>query len=224
MYKIQVFLLIIVLVGAAGGCAVVNFSGHYYDLPPNTSSEVHGLFRKIVTELPLRYSYKYVVLSDAEFEKSKGIPAISEDTVIIPENFLRYVYQNYYDDRTIILSSIIVHELCHKEYGLPSKPPKEHFKVDQCAIALIGQENTGATYYYQSLYVMKNYWFARKGMAGHAFNVGWNVANAAVLALTGHGVFADWFATDLEERMRLISRNYDLLPHHCFPRSKGPHI
>lgn len=171
---------------------------------------------------PRKHSYKYVILSDAEFQKSRGIPAISEDTVIVPENFLKYIYQNYYVHRKIILCSVIVHEVCHKEYDLPSQPPGQHFEVDRRAILLLGKIKISPTDYYRSLWVMKNYWFARKGMAGHAFNAGWNAANAASLVLIGHARFADWFATDLDERMRLITRNFKIPVRDCFPRSTSP--
>jgi len=204
------------------GCFVVNFSGNYYALPTNCPAEIQGMWNKLMAELALKNSYRYVVLTDAQFEKSVGIPAISQHTVILPENFIKYVYQNYYDYRFVILTAVITHELCHPEYGLPSKPAKEHFKVDQVAIALLGKGQVNATFYYQSLYVMRNYWFARKGMGGHAFNVGWNAANAAAMVVTGHGYFADWFATDLDERMRLIARSTKLMTTDCFPRSSGP--
>jgi len=205
----------------AAGCSVVNFSGNYYDLPQNYRQEIQWTWKKLIKELPLKKSYRYVILTDQQFEKAKGIPAISETTVILPENFIKYVYQNYYDFRTVIFASVITHELCHVEFNLPSTPPKEHFKVDQVAIKLLGKGQVTTTFYYQSLYVMRNYWFARKGMAGHAFNVGWNVANAAALVATGHGRFGDWFATDLDERMGLIRQNYKLLTTDCFARSGG---
>ena len=124
------------------------------------------MWGKLLNDLSLQGKYKYVILADSEFKKSTGIPAISEHTVIIPENFLKYIYQNYYEHRFIILSAVITHELCHAEFHLPSAPPKEHFKADQHAIALLGKGKVSATFYYQSLYVMKNYWFARKGVAG----------------------------------------------------------
>lgn len=204
------------------GCATVNFSGNYYRLPTNYRQEVQQTWDKLIGELPLKNSYQYVILTDAQFKKSKGIPAISERTVILPESFLKYVYQNYYDHRVVILSAVITHEMCHVEFDLPSQPPPEHFKVDQAAIRLLGKGMVSATFYYQSLYVMRNYWFARKGMGGHAFNVGWNAAQVAALAVTGHGFFADWFATDLEERLRRIAGSTRLLTTECFPRSAGP--
>ena len=211
-----------VLFLSISGCSVVNFSGNYYDLPSQTPTEVSRMWHQITRDLPLKYSYKYTVLKDPQFKKSCGIPALAGDTVIIPEKFLAYTYQNYYKHRMIILTSVIVHEICHREYDLPSTPPETHFEVDRRAIALLGKGNLSPTYYYQSLYVMKNYWFARKGLAGHAFNAGWNAANMATLALFGHARFADWFATDLEQRMALIGKHYKLVTHRCFTRSGGP--
>lgn len=192
------------------GCSFVNFSGNYYDLPPDAYSQVHVLWKGLMRDLPRKHSYRYVILPDSEFKKSKGIPAIAEDTVIVPEKFLKYIYQNYYDHREVILESVIVHEICHKEYALPSKPAREHFEADRRAIELLKNIKISPGDYYRSLGVMKNYWFARKGVAGHAFNASWNAVNAASLALIGHGWFADWFATDLEERMGMIAKNYKI--------------
>ncbi len=222
MFRLKLILSALIFLPAIAGCSFVNFSGNYYDLPPAAYSDVHRMWRGLKKDLALKHSYKYVILADREFKKSRGIPAIAGDTVIIPENFLKYIYQNYYDHRLVILTSVIVHEMCHREYDLPSKPPEQHFQVDRYAIALLGKGEGSATYYYQSLQVMKDYWFARKGVAGHAFNAGWNAANAAALMLTGHGHFADWFATDLDERMRLIARSYPLATRAAFPRSTGP--
>ena len=67
---------------------------------------------------------------------------------------------------------------------------------------------------------MRSYWFARKGVGGHMFNVGWNVLNLVCMAYTGSGYFANWFATDLEGRLKLISREYKVRSGISFKRSK----
>ena len=128
-------------------------------------------------------------------------------------------YQNYYDHRFKILASVIVHEMVHTEYGLPSKPADKHVQVDFVALDLLSADGDVAADYYRSLFVMKNYWFARKGVAGHALNAGWNAANAALLVFGGPAMFADWYATDLSGRMRQISQRYQLRTIKCFERS-----
>lgn len=208
---------------AMQGCSVVNFSANYYTPPPEHLQEIHGLWKKLMADLPLKHGYRYVIVGESEAKGLKGIPAITQDnTVVLPENFVKYVYQNYYDDRMKVFTCIIVHELCHREYGLPSSPPEEHFKVDLQAIKLLGADATTAHNYYKSLYVMRNYWYARKGVAGHTFNVGWNAVNAASVALGGPGAFVDWFATDLDRRLNMLEKNYRIWAGGAFERSTSP--
>ncbi len=166
--------------------------------------------------------YQFRIVGGKDSDRLKGIPAISDKTVLIPDDFIKYIFQNYYNDRFKILSATIVHEVCHAEFGLPSRPPKEHFKADLKAIGLLDGNAATADYFYKSLYVVKDYWFARKGVAGHALNAGWNAVNAAVLVLGGPAHFADFFATDLSERMNLITQAFHLRGGEKFHRSAGP--
>ena len=205
------------------GCSVMNFSANYYSPPPLYQQEIHGLWTKLTSELPLKNKYTYRIVTEQQAKGLKGIPAISGNTMILPENFVKYIYQNYYDDRMKVLTCVIVHELCHREFGGLSAPPEEHFKVDVQAIELLGGDRLAtANYYYKSLCVMKNYWYARKGVAGHAFNTGWNLANAASAALGGPAAFVDWFATDLDRRLNMLKKKYKIIVTGAFERSASP--
>ena len=205
------------------GCSVVNFSGNYYNLPQNYKNEITGLWLQLNSALPLKHKYTINLAAEEEIKGLKGIPALTQNnTVIMPVNFVKYVYQNYYDDRIKIFTCVIVHEMAHAEFGLPSQPPDAHFKTDFAAIKLLGdQDSNSAQYFYNSFKVLHNYWFARKGMAGHTLNVGWNVANAAALAYGGTANFKDWFATDIKIRLKLLRKNFTIDRRAAFKRSRG---
>jgi len=213
--------LLIFFILTISGCATINFSANYYTPPDNYLTEVKTLWNKVTSEIPLEYKYSVTIARGQDSKKLKGIPAISNNIVILPEEFIKYVYQNYYNDRNIIFTCTIVHEVSHTEFNLPSSPPEQHFQTDVKAIQLLGSKDSDTTNnYYKSLQVMRNYWFARKGMAGHALNVGWNALNVAALVFLGHGYFVDWFATDLTERLNLISKGFSIPSGACFKRSK----
>ncbi|MFC1594592.1 hypothetical protein ACFL38_04625 [Candidatus Omnitrophota bacterium] len=196
---------------ACCGCATMNFSAHYYTPPSDYQDEAKILFHKVTSDLPLKRNYGMRIVTEQESKSLKGIPAISNATLILPDNFLKYVYQNYYDDRHIIITCIIAHEICHTEFGLASSPPEAHVKTDIQAIALLGTTDTNTpALYYKSLRVMHNYWFARKGVAGHTFNVGWNIINAAAMVFGLPGIFVDWYATDLNQRLKFIAHYHNL--------------
>ncbi|HOW35534.1 MAG TPA: hypothetical protein PL155_03900 [Candidatus Omnitrophota bacterium] len=201
------------------GCSTVNFSANYYTPPENYQYEIVQLWQKLQVQLKLQDGYKVNLIEGKDANKQKGIPFISGQTVFLPKDFVKYVYQNYYDDRFKILTNVIAHEVCHPEYNLPSKPPDEHAKTDFAAIKLLGSNAETAEYYYKSLYVMRNYWFARKGMAGHALNAGWNMMSAASLVFGGPTFFMDLYATDLDRRMKLISKEYKLSSNACFKQT-----
>lgn len=206
---------------AAGvsGCAFVNFSANYYTPPAGYQLEVRELWQKLNSEIAFKGKYTYHLVGGSDADRLNGIPAISGNTVLIPNDFVKYVYQNYYDDRFKILAATAVHEICHAEFGLPSRPPSEHFKTDVKAIGLLGGNAAAANDFCKSLFVVKDYWFARKGVAGHALNAAWNTANAASLALGGPARFADLFATDLSERISLIVKGFHLPRERKFSRS-----
>lgn len=202
-----------------GGCSTVNFSANYYTLPKAYYTEVLGVWSELNLQFNLPPAYSVRVLTGEEERKSKGIPFISGNTVYLPEIFIKYVYQNYYDDRLIVLTSVITHEICHKLYGLPSEPADEHFKTDAAAIKLLGTSQETVRNYYNSLVVTKNYCFARKGMAGHALNVGLNALSVGSMVMGGPGVFIDLYATDLTRRIKLIKRAFRLGSVKGFPKT-----
>ncbi len=202
------------------GCSFLNFSANYYDLPDHYQQEISALWTKLQTELALSNQYQVRVIDGRASDKLNGIPAISGQTVMLPIDFIKYVYQNYYDDRFQILGNVIVHEIIHTEFGLPSKPADKHVQVDYLAIKMLGDNSDAAADYVRSLVVIKNYWFARKGVAGHALNAGWNAANAASLFFGGPAMFADWYATDLSDRIKRIIKQYQLGPVSGFKRSR----
>ena len=212
-----VFMLCCLLV--TSGCSVINFSANYYTPPGNYQAEIMSIWRDLNVQIPFKNQYKISLMQRRDSRKLNGIPAISDKTVFLPLDFVKYVYQNYYDDRVKIFVSVIIHEVSHVEYGLPSKPPKQHVKTDVTAIKLLGEETAIAQDYYRSLFVVKNYWFARKGVAGHSLNAGWNILNGASLFFGGPAYFADFFATDLSQRMKIIAQHYALPSRKCFKRS-----
>jgi len=213
------FGLLLLLLFFISGCATLNFSANYYSPPSNYKSEVNNLWTEINSNFSLKYKYTLRIVDDNECQMP-GIPENDNGVVKLPVNYLKYVYQNYYDNRFTILTCLIVHELCHSEYDLPDNPPETHFQTDLKAISLLSCYTTiSAEDYYKSIYVVKNYWFARKGIAGHAFNVGWNALQIVSLVNGGSYCFMDWFATDLDVRLNLLSSKYEKMPP-CFAITK----
>lgn len=215
-------LLFLTLLPLLTGCATVNFSALNYTPPPNYKSEVTKLWKELTYALPLKYKYSMRIVSDKECNK-KGVPGIKNGTVLVPNNFVKYIYQNYYENRFIILTCLVAHELCHAEYNLSMGTPEVHFQTDAKAVSLLRSNTTISAYdYYRSMSVVKNYWYARKGVAGNALNVGWNIAQVASLVAGGPYYFRDWFAVDVDKRLNLISKRYGKPKPRCFNISKGP--
>jgi len=208
------------MVLSLSGCSFINFSANYYRPPANYQQEIVLIWKNLTAQIPLKYDYKISIIGGKDSDRLNGVPAISERNVLLPGDFVKYVYQNYYDDRSKIFSSVIIHEIAHVEFDLPSKPVEKHVETDMRAIQLLGGGESTVRYYYRSLYAMKNYWFARKGVAGHALNAGWNALNLGSLALGGPAAFIDWYATDLEKRMGLIAKHYGLRARGPFKRSR----
>jgi hypothetical protein len=211
------------LCSLASGCATVNFSANYYTLPENYQAEVLDVWQKLYLQYQLTDGYRISVIEGDDEKKAKGIPFISGQTVYLPKIFVKYVYQNYYDDRFIVLTSVISHELCHKLYNLPSEPPDAHVQTDLAAIRLLGASQETVKNYFNSLVVVKNYCFARKGMAGHALNVGINALSVGSVIMGGPGVFGDLYATDLTRRLKLLKREYRLRSFKPFAKTQEPH-
>jgi len=120
MYKFRLMVLFVVL--SLSGCSVINFSANYYTPPANYQNEILQIWKKLKGQIPLKYDYKLSIIGGKDFNKLNGIPAISNRNVLLPEDFVKYVYQNYYDDRSKIFSSVIVHEISHSRTKLRIKP------------------------------------------------------------------------------------------------------
>ena len=102
MNKKQLLLPILIL-SLLSGCATLNFSANYYSPPSNYKAEVEKLWKELIYNLPLKYSYSIQIVSDEECN-TKGIPGINNGVVKIPDNFIKYMYQNYYEHKFIILT------------------------------------------------------------------------------------------------------------------------
>lgn len=220
----RIFIVIFLSFGLVG-CATVNFSANYYTPPENYQAEVRTQFNGLISHLNTSHHYDLTIVSKDHLLKNKGIPEIEGDTLRLPENFIKYIYQNYYNDRFTILICVITHEICHTEYNLSdTSTPQAHFQTDLQAIKMLEMWkfpiSVTASDYYKSLFVLRNYWVARKGVGGHLFNIGWNVLNAATLAYAGSGTFVDWFATDVDGRMSLLVRQFGIKDYTCFKRSQ----
>lgn len=215
-------LYILVLLITTNGCATINFSANYYTPPENYQIEVRKLWNELLIKLPLKYSYNMSIVSDNGCKGMKGVPEIESGNVRLPDNFVKYVYQNYYDDRFKIMTCIIAHELCHSEYNIGMESPEVHVQVDARAGELL-ERNTDISPqdFYSSLFVLRNYWIARKGVVGHLSNIGWNAISLVSLLYGGSYYFVDWFATDLDKRMAAIYRagkETGVIEHRCFKR------
>ena len=205
------------------GCSTINFSANYYTPPDYYKEEVYALLDEIQSYLPLKYKYTMKITEDNESQGTKGVPEIRGTHIKLTNNLVKYVYQNYFDERHKIIACVIVHEMSHSEFNMLSEPVETHFQVDLKAVSLL-ENSTSITPkdFYYSLIVLKNYWFARKGVAGHAVNVGWNVLNAAALVYVGHGSFVNWFATDIRGRLKRFRKHYNQDIGKGYERSTSP--
>ena len=149
-------------------------------------------------------------------DKSTSTPGVPEIKMMLPPNysvympdyFVRYVYEFYYNNREVIFNSIFAHEIAHAEFNLPDKPPEKHYLVDGAAIVNFFP-NTQVTddNFYSSLCVISYYWQARKGAGGHLFNIGWNALNIYAIAMGGIGSIGDLYATDISTRLNLLQKD-----------------
>ena len=210
----RIFVLIFLSFGLVG-CATVNFSSKYYQLPENYKEDIETILRSVI--LPIKSSRPWYICVDECDKSASGIPYTDKTTAIyLPKTFLQYVYEFYYNDRRTIILCTFLHEIAHTEFNLPSKPPDQHYLTDKATIENLFYSpiNSISTAFftpsdmYSSLLVMQDYWRARKGLGGHLFNIGWNVLNLATLAYAGSGTFVDWFATDIATRINLLRRDY----------------
>ena len=186
------------------GCATLNFSSKYYELPPNYKDDIDKVWNNIIAKVPLKYTYSYRITQDKE-TKFAGIPQAEGTIISLPDYFIRYVYEFYYNDREAILTCIILHEMAHTEFNLLIfEPPEQHYLTDKAAIDnfLLFTPYT-ANHYYCSFKILGDYWQARKGVGGHLLAFTTNVALAYFTGIT-----VDWFTTDINTRLNLIIRDY----------------
>lgn len=221
VYKVNLAVVVVSGILVLVGCAAVNFSANYYKPPEKYQAEVKKLWGQYLSYAALANEYKLDIVTDRDVRN--GSPLIEQTTVKIPDNFIKYVYQNYYESRFKVLLCVASHEICHSEYRLYDQSnPKAHFVVDQRAIELVKAKTTCTDAdYYNSLRVVKDYWFARKGVGGHMLNAGWNLSCVASMYYGGPGYFRDWYATDLSARLGLIARQYKIKRGSRFKRSNG---
>jgi hypothetical protein len=225
--------VILILVLLLSGCAAVNFSSKYYNPPSSYQNDVELISAKLISGLKtkpgLKYNYKIKICSEKE-TKPSGIPQVALNkevpdgrnfTIYLPEYFIRYVYEFYYNYREVILASIIAHEIAHREFNLPDTPPATHYLTDKEAISkILPYTPATTTDFYNSLYVLHYYWKARKGVAGHAGNVLLNVGSVASAAFGGPSFFGDLFATDVTTRIYKFRHDFPAYSKITFKRSK----
>ncbi|MCX5696240.1 MAG: hypothetical protein NTW18_06275 [Candidatus Omnitrophica bacterium] len=215
------------------GCAAINFSSKYYNPPPSYHNDVESICAKLISNLKihpgLKYNYKIKICSERE-TKTAGIPQVGVDkelpgdisyTIYIPEYFIRYVYEFYYNYRKVILASIVTHEIAHREFDLADTPPTAHYLTDKAAVnKLLPYTPATTTDFYNSLYVLHYYWKARKGVAGHAGNILLNAGSLASAAFGGPTYFGDLFATDVTTRIYKFRHDFPAYSKITFKRSK----
>lgn len=205
----RIFIVILLSLGLVG-CATVNFSSKYYTLPENYKDDIALVFNTITKSISLKYAYAYRITKDNE-TATPGVPQNENCVISIPDYFIRYVYEFYYNNRFEIFICLFLHEIAHSEFNLPSEPPKTHYLCDREAIEkLLKPYNTlyGVNDFYSTLCVIDNYWRARKGLGGHFFNIGWNALNAISLFYGGSGSIGDLYAVDIATRVQLMRRDY----------------
>lgn len=225
------FIYLLILSLLLSGCAAVNFSSKYYNPPPNYRNDVESISARLIANLKtnpgLKYNYKIKICSERE-TKPSGIPQVALDkevpggtnfTIYLPEYFIRYIYEFYYNYREVILASIIAHEIAHREFNLPDTPPAAHYLTDkEAVIKLLPHTPATATDFYNSLYVLHYYWKARKGVAGHAGNILLNAGSLASAAFGGPSYFGDLFATDVTTRIYKFRRDFPVYSKITFKR------
>ncbi len=195
-----------------------------YDLTSSHQVEVQSYLSNLQSQLPLKHSYRLRILPNSDMKETRGVPAITGTTILLPEDFIRYVFAEYYTDRATILTCVLAHEICHTEYGLPSEPPQVHTQTDIAAIKVMGENHQTVNNYYHSLRVVQRYWSASRSKIGKAGNIAWNVASAASMAYGGPGMFVNWYATDLKVRLKQLRKHYEIDRRQGFRPSTPPEL
>lgn len=214
--------IITMAVALLSGCATLNFSAHYYTLPTNYQEDFKRCWIDLTSKLDLVDTYIIDITTDKGTKGTAGVPEIEGTTIRVPLNYIKYVYQNYYNDRCKIFKCILTHEICHTEYSMRMGTLQQHYEVDRKAISmLIFAGEATSEDYYKSLFVTSDYWFSRKGVLGHVGNFLWNALNIFSLAYTGVGEVGNLYATDLSWRMIFIAGDYEVESGSKFERSSS---
>ena len=215
------FIFIVFVAFFLSGCATAqkNSFQDFAIQEQEYKNESLQIFANIQRNYSFKYNYKMYFPQGKEAKKLKGVPSISNDVIIMPETFLAYVYKNYYNDRLIILTCVLVHEMSHREFNLPSKPPKEHVQTDIQAIQLLGGDEQTVQNFCKTLKVVQQYWVDSKGLSGSMLNIGWNLANVASLAYGGPAFFHDWLASDAKIRRKLLIKHFHIKGNPSFIKS-----
>lgn len=221
--KSQIIILIIGLLLFLPGCTTVNFSSKYYNLPTGYEKDIDEVWNDIMTKVPLKYElyYFYKIVKDNE-TSTPGVPEIRplgtgskyNMVVMIPEYFIKYIYEFYYPKyHKEIIACIFAHELGHPESDHSSNNQEDHFLCDKYSINNLLLPPTNSDTYYSMLIVVKQYWSARKGIGGHLFNFALNLATITYLKST-----MDLFGTDLNYRISKFNSE-EPSPKFCFERN-----
>ena len=207
------------------GYASVNFSSKYYTLPADYQKDIDEVWNDMMTKVPLKHElyYFYRIVKDNQTSLA-GVPEIrklgvgsdNNMVVLIPEYFIKYVYEFYYPKyHKEIISCLFAHELGHPESGYSSENQNDHFLCDKYSIKNLLLPPANSDTYYSMLIVVKQYWSARKGIGGHLFNFGLNLATITYLKST-----IDLFGTDLNYRISKFNSS-EPPPRFCFKRSNN---
>ena len=191
-------ILLILFIFSIFGCATIPSTLLSY----NYQTDVDKVWNEIKTNLPLKLTYTYkMCLDDDKDLATKGMAQILNYTVYLPEGFLRYIYTYYYDNRSSILTCVILHELAHIEFDLLySAPPQAHYLIDKAVVENFIKLNKlpyTIDDYYSTLKVM-SYWGANR----HRLN---NAVNFLTLIAVGYGNFID---EDFNIRLQMFSYDY----------------
>jgi hypothetical protein len=207
-------IIILLVVPFLSSCATVNFSSKYYTPPSNYDKDIAEAWNEILIKVPLKNKshYSYRIVKDKE-TKPAGMPqSIKEGdnfVILVPEYYIKYVYEFYYPNyHKIIMCCLFSHELGHPESGYSSDTIPQHILCDKYTIEHLLIPTVSPVDYYSTLVISAKYFSARKGLGGHAFNIGWNILNAATFVFVGYGYFNDWYANDINKRLYALRRSY----------------
>ena len=138
----QRFLLLLLCFGLVG-CGTTLTSIRQQSMPINYQSDIDDILRRIESKVGLRYKYVVRVVPEGSGTKSPQMKPEGADrgVIYLEDVFVKYLYNEPYGwvYRKRNLACIIVHEMAHREYGLPDSPIETHLQVDLKAIEMLGK-------------------------------------------------------------------------------------